>query len=491
MKLLLSLLPAFLCFACASVQSPQGGPKDSQAPILLHTNPRNGEVRFTGKYIQLEYSENVTENDAKLPFLSPLTQVSVIQNGKKIRLTPDSGWKNDQTYELRLGKKIKDEREGNIAADTGIIFSTGPEPDRVQLDFKIENTSGNPLTGKTTCLLFAENGSRYFGSGEGNIRISGLRAGRYLAEVFQDKNENLKYEEEDGRLFTDSISTDSSSLNCRLLPQSYKGVRFFHQRRGDTLQIESSKSIRPDSIMFRNLIASNEEKTLFLLYPFRNNLIMQHQDSLGSTYADTLIREKTDTSRSLSTPDLKRKIKIEKAGKMLQAELLWNWKVQKHPQKLEYTSDSIWNELSTEKLPFGLRIKLPVSKAEKIKIRMDSIQFYNLKSVNKDSILIRNEDLEENGSISGSVEQAGKGIITELINQEKEICATVNGSTFNWKVKPGRYRIQVYQDLNKDGRYTGGNKMRQRKAEPLYIFPEIIELKPGWDLEKIKVQPRF
>ena len=39
--------------------------------------------------------------------------------------------------------------------------------------------------------------------------------------------------------------------------------------------------------------------------------------------------------------------------------------------------------------------------------------------------------------------------------------------------------------------YTGGNKEALRKAEPLYIFPEILELKPGWDLENIKPDPGF
>lgn len=493
MKFLLCLLPAFLFFACASVQSPQGGPKDSEAPILINTNPRNGEVRFTGKYIQLEYSENVTENDAKLPFLSPLTQVTVVQNGKKIRLIPDSGWKVNQTYELRLGKKIKDEREGNIAADTSILFSTGTEPDRIQLDFKVENLSGNLLSGKTTCLLFAENGSRYFGNGEGNIRISGLRAGRYLAEVFQDKNENLKYEEEDGRLFTDSINTtDSISIACRPLPQSYKGVRFFHQLRGDTLQIESSRPIRADSLLLRNLIAANEEKTLFLLYPFRYNLMMQHRDSLGSTYSDTLLRDKTDSSRTLSKPDLKRKVRIEKKGKELQTDMLWNWKVLKHPQKMEYTSDSMWNELRTEKLPFGLRINLPVTKAGKIKIRMDSISFYNQMSIRKDSIIVRAEDLEEPGSISGTIALKSANLVAELINQEKDICSrATGGGNFQWKVKPGSYQLIMYLDENRDGMYTGGNKKLQRKAEPLYLFPDKIELKSGWDLEKINVQPGF
>jgi hypothetical protein len=219
--------------------------------------------------------------------------------------------------------------------------------------------------------------------------------------------------------------------------------------------------------------------------------MMQHLDSLGSSYSDTLIRDKTDSSRSLAKPDLKRKIRIEKTGKELQAELIWNWKVLKHPQQMEYTSDSIWNELSTEKLPFGLRIKLPVTKPGKIRIRMDSIVFYNRIAVRKDSFILNQPDLEDFGSIRGSIENATAGMITELISLEKEVAGKVSGNIFNWKVKPGKYRIQVFLDLNKDRQYTGGNMLSGRKAEPLYHFPEVIELKPGWDLEKIIVKPVF
>jgi hypothetical protein len=124
--LFLCLLVITLVFQqCASVQSPQGGPKDSDTPCLLSSKPNNGETEFKGKSILLEYSEDVLENEGKQPFLSPLTRVSVVSIGRKIKITPDSGWKKNQTYELRLSKKVKDEHEGNPSTDSTILFSTG------------------------------------------------------------------------------------------------------------------------------------------------------------------------------------------------------------------------------------------------------------------------------------------------------------------------------------------------------------------------------
>ena len=108
-----------------------------------------------------------------------------------------------------------------------------------------------------------------------------------------------------------------------------------------------------------------------------------------------------------------------------------------------------------------------------------------------DSIDIAASDLDQAGNIGGTIESGEENIHAELLNAAKEILGTAGKGNFQWQVKPGQYTIQIYRDLNGDGRYTGGNKEARRKAEPLYIFPDQIELKPGWDLENIRVKPEF
>jgi hypothetical protein len=491
-KIALWILTAFLLKGCASVQSPQGGPKDTELPILLKSTPRNGEVNFKEKAIVLEYSEMISENEGRQPFLSPLTQVTVIPAGRKIRIVPDSGWKQNQTYELRLGKKIKDEREGNIAADTSLIFSTGNEPDRIRIILEIQDLSGNLLDGKSTSLLSAPNNVKYFSTGERVLSTGGLKEGKYLLEVFRDKNENLKYEEEDGRLFTDSIQIDSSfTLKARLLPQMAKTIRYYHQRKKDTLQIESSRPLVPDSQLLKECIARNEEGTLFRIKSPNDKIIFQNYDSLGTAFPDTLEKTQIDSTRSLTPIDLKKKISIHRLGNRLEIKSIWNWKVLHHPGEMEYTRDSLWEKIKQENLNNGYRILIPQGKSGKIRLRMDSLTFYNNKKIIIDSVIITPTNLEEDGTISGSIESKGKNLIAELINEKKEVCARGKSGVFNWKVPPGKYSLQIFSDKNGDGKYTGGNRSKNRKAEPLYIYPKIIELKPGWDLENIQLSPEL
>jgi uncharacterized protein (DUF2141 family) len=491
MRYLLTSLLLFLC-ACASVQSPQGGPKDSEGPVLLKSNLKNGAISYREKSIVLEYSENVLENEAKQPFLSPLTPVTVIPTGKKIRITPDSGWKENQTYELRLNKKIKDEHEGNTAADTSLIFSTGKSIDTGFIEINAENLSGKNLSGKNTLLLTASDKTQYCSSGEGSIRLGGLAKGSYRILLFQDKNENLKYEEEDGRLYSDSIRLDSNMrLKCRPLPQMFKPLRIFHLRKKDTLMLESSRQMFPDSVLLKNCVGNNEEGTLFCLFPVRENRIYKQTDSLGNLTTDTCDLSRIDSSRSLPVIPLKRKLRTDRKPKELQVFLAWTWKIFRQPELIEYSLDSVWKKTDWEKTGAGIMLKLPVMKPGKIRLRFDTLLFYNRQSLRKDSIMLQSSDLELPGKISGNIETDFSDIKVELIGNNKELTGKSASKSFQWFVSPGQYRIQVYRDINGDGRYTGGNKLINRKAEPLYIYPEKIELKPGWDLENIRIKPEF
>jgi hypothetical protein len=100
--------------------------------------------------------------------------------------------------------------------------------------------------------------------------------------------------------------------------------------------------------------------------------------------------------------------------------------------------------------------------------------------------------MEPKGMVSGSIESTdNKNLVLEILNSKKEVEARSIGKTFNYLLKPGRYTFQIFDDLDKDGFYTGGNKEARRKAEPLYVHPEPVELKVGWDLENIELKPGF
>jgi hypothetical protein len=130
--------------ACASVKAPEGGPKDTTKPELLSSIPASGTKNFGGKTIVLELSEDVSEDNPKHFFLSPITPITVTETGKRIKITPDSGLKPNTTYTLSLARKIKDVREGNHLKDTSLVFSTGNNIDSLSLSVTLLTLRNQP-----------------------------------------------------------------------------------------------------------------------------------------------------------------------------------------------------------------------------------------------------------------------------------------------------------------------------------------------------------
>ena len=491
---LLSLI-GLIFYGCASVQAPQGGPKDTTPPTLVTSFPKSGSANFRGKSIILELTEDVSEDNTKQQFLSPLTSVTITTSSKRLKIIADSGWQPNTTYLLNLRKKIKDDKEGNNLKDTSLVFSTGNLIDSMGLSLLIKDKGGKPSNQKFIALLNKDKRVIFSNSADSlkPLAINGLARGKYYLEVFNDKNENYQYEEEDGTLYFDSVQIDSNIQKTVIpLPQKYKPTKLFKQRRGDTLVVEASQRIISDGIFKDKIIAQNETQTQFWLFPVKESFYHNFTDSLRNCYLDTIDLKTIDSIRSVDIIPIKKYISVEKNGKIFQIKIDWNWSIYRKPDSLFITRDSVWKAHPFITNKNGIVLEFSEMKPGRVKMRFDSVTFYNLSGFKKDSIEISKSDLDPKGIVSGSVElTSDQDLIVELINSKKEVEARSEGKKFNYLVPPGKYSFQMYIDLDRDGFYTGGNKEVRRKAEPLYVHPEPVELKPGWDLENIKLVPWF
>ncbi len=491
----LLILAVCLCLgACASVRAPEGGPKDKTPPRLLKTSPKNEEANLKQEDLLLDFSEGVQEDNPKVPFLSPVTQVTTTVTGRRIRIRADSGLKPNTTYTLNLSGKIKDEREGNPLADTLITFSTGNQRDTLTFLWSARDNEGKKPKTRYTAILKRQNGQRYFGqadTGKANI-IRGLPSERFQIEVFADRNENLRYEDEDGPLFFDTLNPEiTRNLTIQPLPHRSKKITLFKLRQHDTCQIESSQPIVIYGQFKDYAMAHDPTRTLFKLYPLRNPFILEYADSLGTCYEDTLIPAKTDTTRSLTPVGLKQERKIGRKGKDLQIQYRWNGKITRFPERFSWTWDSVWTTRPCYRTEnedaYTFTIRVPELKTGKLRLKFDSLRAQSGKYFLRDSALTGTPETDAEGSITGTVEGNWQNPIVELLDETLSLAGLARGQTFSFTVRPGKYSIQVFDDLNRDGRYTGGNKAEKRKAEPLLLYRGPAELRPGWDLENIRI----
>lgn len=484
-----------ILWSCASVQAPQGGPKDDIPPRLLNSNPRNGETGFAEKFIALDFSENVLENNSKQLFFSPQVTTTTKQGNRRLRIIPDSGFKPNTTYNLRLGGKIKDEREGIALGDTSILFSTGSRLDTLSLTTDHVDWGNKPADGKRLVQLIDTNETVYFSEGEAGkpISVAGLHDGWYRLMAFRDGNENYLYEDSDGPLFFEQIRVDSNfRLTIKALPHQSKRIQLFKQRRGDTLSLEGSGPFSLRGDLLKKVIYQSPQGNKYKLFPVKHTTRVEVIDSVGNCQEYTLDLLKIDSTRSLELAENGLIIRKKPLKKGITLELEYDWRINICPQKSEFTFDSVWTTLELECRDKRIAFNLESPKAGKLKLRYDSLGFFNKKGIRVDSIEVTTEDLTAHGEISGRIEtETKREVVVEILTDRGLLVDKSKGKVFDFTVRPGKYRLQCFEDLNGDGRYTGGNMKEKRQGEPLYRFGEMIELKPGWDIENLKLTPRF
>ena len=78
-------------------------------------------------------------------------------------------------------------------------------------------------------------------------------------------------------------------------------------------------------------------------------------------------------------------------------------------------------------------------------------------------------------------------VVVQLLNGQDNVvkeARVVDGSAEFYYVKPGKYYLRAYADLNGNGLWDTGSYDDDRQAEPVYYFPEEIECKAKWDITR-------
>ena len=118
--------------ACASIGSPEGGPRDYTPPQIVKTSPEAGSVNFKGNKIEITFDEIVNLKDQqKKVIVSPAsrTQPLIRAVGKKLTVEFREPLEENTTYVIDFSNAIEDNNESNQLDGYTFAFSTGDEID--------------------------------------------------------------------------------------------------------------------------------------------------------------------------------------------------------------------------------------------------------------------------------------------------------------------------------------------------------------------------
>lgn len=206
---------------CASIQTPSGGDKDIESPIvaidstIFNNNSKPSEIIFT-------FNENVVIKPALIeinPTINPKPIIKTKNKSLTLRLNPDSLAINT-TYNIRFNKAVADLNEGNEGDYPPFLFSTGIHIDSSRRDIFIQN-----LKDKETALLSfsVENRAHLYTISQDSTGISGIPDSIGLElYVFQDKNNNSLFDpQEKGNI----VRTYSNSTRVFLIKPNKKMLK--------------------------------------------------------------------------------------------------------------------------------------------------------------------------------------------------------------------------------------------------------------------------
>ena len=125
---LVTVAVSVLLVACASIGSPEGGPRDYTPPQVVKSSPEPGALNFKGNKVEITFDEIVNLKDQQKKVIispAPRTQPLIRTVGKKVTVEFREPLEENTTYVIDFSNAIEDNNESNQLDGYAFAFSTG------------------------------------------------------------------------------------------------------------------------------------------------------------------------------------------------------------------------------------------------------------------------------------------------------------------------------------------------------------------------------
>jgi len=145
------LLTSMVLMSCAGQRPPEGGPIDTEPPVIISTIPPNYTTRFKGSSMTIEFSEYVDHRSVEgAVFVSPsLGPLEFDWSGREVVIGFSEKLRQSTTYVVTIGTDAADLNNHNKMAQAyTLAFSTGDDIDHGGITGKVfPRRDGDPPHG--------------------------------------------------------------------------------------------------------------------------------------------------------------------------------------------------------------------------------------------------------------------------------------------------------------------------------------------------------
>lgn len=517
----LCLILVVVMAGCAKRGSITGGTKDTLAPVLNASFPKNLSTNFNGKEIKLVFDEYVKlKNINKQLIISPpmknQPEILPYVASKTITIKLKDTLQPNTTYSLNFGQSIEDNNEGNPYSQFKYVFSTGPYIDSLKINVKIKDALENKVDNFVSVMLYEINekfndstiykeSPRYITNTLDSLKVvtlENIKAGKYLLVALKDNGNNK---------FNPNVDKIGFQKEYITIPNdTIFEVELFKEKL-------PFKAIKPTLASGSKLLMGYEGSPKNIKVAVKNgeetipSIVTQFpkKDSLHIWFkpvkADSL---KVVVSDEKFIKDFTVKIKKQKADTLsispeftgilpLREQFTLNsniplLKFDKSKMSV-FNKDSVAVDFDTEYDELGQKLFLNFKKEEleKYKIILMPGAVTDFYDAQNDTLVykIGTKNTSDYGNLRLILENVKRfPLIVELTDKDGKVKATAYSEKDTnvdfLALEPAKYTLRVIYDDNKNKVWDTGSFSERRQSEEVIYFPKEIDVRSNWDWEQ-------
>lgn len=508
---------------CAKRGSITGGLKDTLAPILKVSFPKNFSTDFKGNEIKLTFDEYIKLKDLnKQLIISPpmkyeplITPTSV---SKFINIKILDTLQANTTYSFNFGQSIADNNEGNPYNQFKYVFSTGAYIDSLSLGGTVKDAYNKEVESFVSVMLYEVNDTfkdsvvyndapRYITNTLDSLKsfkLENLKAGKYLLVAMKDYGSNNKFNPAKDKIgFHKQFVTLPNDtvyelkLFKEVLPfKAYKPV----QASGNRLILPFEGNAKNSKITLKN--GETILPTIISKFPKKDSLQVWYKPLKVDSLALAVAKDKYKVNFTLKIKEQKKdslKISAVQTGilnfrERLTLETATPLTKFDHSKIKLVNKDSVAVDFKTEYDDFNQQLFFDFKKepSENYTLSMLPGALTDYLEQSNDTLIykLNTRILADYGNLVVNLQNAKRfPVIVELTNEKGDILASEYSESsskveFNL-VEPTLFWLRVIYDDNKNKKWDSGNYLEKRQAEEVVYFSKAVDVRANWDVEQV------
>ncbi len=518
---LVLLVMISLVISCANRGTPDGGPKDDVAPLIIRSSPENMTTNFKGDEIRIYFDEYVKIKNLRKqliisPPMDPEPTVTPLGTASKyITIKINDTLDDNTTYAFNFGQSIVDNNEENPYDYYRYVFSTGDYIDSLSVKGQILDAENRATDTFVSVMLF-EKDSTYTDSivykqkpkyitntldSLTTFSIDNIRAGTYKLVALKDENGNFTFQQDKDKIgfYEDFITVPSNeTYNIKLFkeelefdakrPRQVAGQKIAFGYEGDynSMRIELLEN-KPEGFSSRITKDPNAD-TLYYWYKPKIEADSTTFLVTNKTFLDTLkhrfrtIDKDTLVVKMVSSSTLAFSEDLQITGTIPFEKI-----DEKQISIIDKDSLDVNFNVAYDSLANMYSLKFDKQESQQYKVKMLPGALEDFFGNVNDTLnySAKTKLYSDYSNIRITLRNMTYPAIVQLVTEKGEVKYekfATEDRLFDFRnLTPGSYYLRVIFDANGNQKWDSGNYLKQIQPERISYKTEIIEARANWD----------